>query len=86
MDVCLVLSILDSVVDNSKYLGVYGALGLAQGLAVLAGSFVMAIGTIRAGRLLHREMLVNILRSPMVRCSLLPFAVCLQLALLTLVT
>eukprot|EP00117_Sycon_ciliatum_P046046 scpid33667/ scgid33028/ Multidrug resistance-associated protein 1; ATP-binding cassette sub-family C member 1; Leukotriene C(4) transporter len=52
-------------VNNSLYLGVYGGLGLAQGLSVLAGSLAMAFGTIHAGKVLHKEILSNILRSPM---------------------
>lgn len=46
-------------------LGVYAILGVSQALFVLAGSFTMVIGGIRASRKLHDSMLGNILRSPM---------------------
>ncbi|CAH1794809.1 unnamed protein product, partial [Owenia fusiformis] len=45
-------------------LGVYGALGFAQGLVVLGSAFAMAIGKIRASKGLHKSMLDNILQSP----------------------
>ena len=43
----------------------YAALGLGQGVMVMLGSFVMAVGAIKGARLLHRRLLANILRSPM---------------------
>ncbi|XP_042247990.1 multidrug resistance-associated protein 1 isoform X1 [Thunnus maccoyii] len=46
-------------------LGVYGALGLSQGLAVFGYSLSMSIGGILASRCLHQSMLYDVLRSPM---------------------
>ena len=51
--------------SSGCYLGVYGALGISQALFVLFGSFSLAIGGILASRILHNNMLANILRSPM---------------------
>ncbi|XP_060620764.2 ATP-binding cassette sub-family C member 3 isoform X1 [Anolis sagrei] len=44
--------------------GVYGALGLLQGLFVLASSFTLAMGGIRAARALHAGLLTNKLHTP----------------------
>ncbi|XP_040919381.1 multidrug resistance-associated protein 1 [Toxotes jaculatrix] len=46
-------------------LGVYGGLGLSQGVAVFLYSLSMSIGGILASRYLHQSMLYDILRSPM---------------------
>uniref|UniRef100_A0A672ZWU9 Multidrug resistance-associated protein 1 n=1 Tax=Sphaeramia orbicularis TaxID=375764 RepID=A0A672ZWU9_9TELE len=46
-------------------LGVYGALGLSQGVAVFGYSLAMSIGGILASRYLHQSMLYDVLRSPM---------------------
>nr|XP_061805833.1 multidrug resistance-associated protein 1-like [Nerophis lumbriciformis] len=46
-------------------LGVYGALGLSQGMAVFGYSLSMSIGGILASRCLHQSMLYDVLRSPM---------------------
>uniref|UniRef100_A0A7N8XQL6 Multidrug resistance-associated protein 1 n=1 Tax=Mastacembelus armatus TaxID=205130 RepID=A0A7N8XQL6_9TELE len=46
-------------------LGVYGALGLSQGVAVFGYSLFMSIGGILASRCLHESMLYDVLRSPM---------------------
>ncbi|CAK6969621.1 multidrug resistance-associated protein 1 [Scomber scombrus] len=46
-------------------LGVYGALGLTQGVAVFGYSLSMSIGGILASRYLHQSMLYDVLRSPM---------------------
>ncbi|XP_026991190.1 multidrug resistance-associated protein 1 isoform X3 [Tachysurus fulvidraco] len=46
-------------------LGVYGALGLTQGIAVFSYSISVSIGGILASRYLHETMLYNVLRSPM---------------------
>ncbi|KAL7850070.1 hypothetical protein SRHO_G00194190 [Serrasalmus rhombeus] len=46
-------------------LGVYGALGLSQGVAVFCYSISVSIGGILASRYLHETMLYNVLRSPM---------------------
>uniref|UniRef100_A0A8C8SUN0 Multidrug resistance-associated protein 1 n=1 Tax=Pelusios castaneus TaxID=367368 RepID=A0A8C8SUN0_9SAUR len=46
-------------------LGVYGALGISQGIAVFGYSMAVSIGGIFASRLLHVDLLHNVLRSPM---------------------
>ncbi|KAM4591513.1 ATP-binding cassette sub-family C member 2 [Odontesthes bonariensis] len=46
--------------------GVYGALGVAQGLFVFLGTFIFAKASIDASRILHSRLLNNILRVPMV--------------------
>ncbi|CAG0920359.1 unnamed protein product [Notodromas monacha] len=50
---------------RDMYLGVYGALGLGQALAIFFGSMAMALGTLVASAKLHNGMLSNILKSPM---------------------
>ncbi|XP_044154092.1 ATP-binding cassette sub-family C member 2-like [Bufo gargarizans] len=45
--------------------GVYAALGVAQGIFVFLGAFLVAAGTVRASRLLHSQLLRNILHVPM---------------------
>uniref|UniRef100_A0A3Q3IG20 Multidrug resistance-associated protein 1 n=1 Tax=Monopterus albus TaxID=43700 RepID=A0A3Q3IG20_MONAL len=51
--------------DRMRRLGVYGALGLTQGVAVFGFSLSMSIGGILASRYLHQSMLYDVLRSPM---------------------
>ncbi|KAM9779656.1 multidrug resistance-associated protein 1-like [Neosynchiropus ocellatus] len=46
-------------------LGVYGALGILQGVAVFSYSLSVSIGGIMASRYLHQSMLHDVLRSPM---------------------
>ncbi|CAN7994936.1 unnamed protein product, partial [Ixodes hexagonus] len=46
-------------------LGVYGALGLGQGLTILVGSLALSLGSLKGAMLLHNGLLANILRSPM---------------------
>uniref|UniRef100_A0A3B3IJ80 Multidrug resistance-associated protein 1 n=1 Tax=Oryzias latipes TaxID=8090 RepID=A0A3B3IJ80_ORYLA len=46
-------------------LGVYGALGVSQGVAVCGYSLSVSIGGILASRFLHQSMLFDVLRSPM---------------------
>ncbi|XP_017294825.1 multidrug resistance-associated protein 1 isoform X1 [Kryptolebias marmoratus] len=46
-------------------LGVYGGLGLTQGVAVFGYSLSMSIGGILASRYLHQSLLCDVLRSPM---------------------
>ncbi|XP_038135455.1 multidrug resistance-associated protein 1-like, partial [Cyprinodon tularosa] len=46
-------------------LGVYGGLGLTQGVAVFGYSLSMSIGGIMASRYLHQSLLYDVLRSPM---------------------
>ncbi|XP_078462060.1 ATP-binding cassette sub-family C member 2-like [Lampetra planeri] len=50
---------------NDMRLGVYGALGVAQGLFVFLATFITAKGTIEASRVLHRDLLGNMLHAPM---------------------
>ncbi|XP_062832445.1 ATP-binding cassette sub-family C member 2 [Anolis carolinensis] len=45
--------------------GVYGALGISQGLFLLAACMLSAHGAVRASRVLHKHLLSNILRVPM---------------------
>lgn len=51
--------------DRLMRLGVYGALGLSQGVAVFVYSISMSIGGILASRCLHQSLLYDVLRSPM---------------------
>uniref|UniRef100_A0A673B896 ATP-binding cassette, sub-family C (CFTR/MRP), member 2 n=1 Tax=Sphaeramia orbicularis TaxID=375764 RepID=A0A673B896_9TELE len=46
--------------------GVFGALGVAQGFFVFLGTFLLANASVAASRILHSRLLNNILRSPMV--------------------
>ncbi|XP_042293386.1 multidrug resistance-associated protein 1 isoform X2 [Sceloporus undulatus] len=46
-------------------LGVYGALGMSQGIAVFGYSMAVSIGGIFASRRLHIDLLHNVLRCPM---------------------
>ncbi|XP_028651533.1 canalicular multispecific organic anion transporter 1 [Erpetoichthys calabaricus] len=46
-------------------LGVFGALGIIQGLFVFVGTALIARGAILASRTLHNKLLGNVLRSPM---------------------
>ncbi|KAM3864489.1 multidrug resistance-associated protein 1 [Diretmus argenteus] len=51
--------------NRQMRLGVYGALGLSQGVAVFCYSISVSIGGILASRYLHQKMLYDVLRSPM---------------------
>ncbi|CAL8118382.1 unnamed protein product [Orchesella dallaii] len=51
--------------NTGLFLGVYGGLGFGQGFAILAGSFVMAIGTLKSASNLHWKMLQRVLKAPM---------------------
>ncbi|NXT66261.1 MRP1 protein, partial [Chaetops frenatus] len=51
--------------NTTLRLGVYGALGISQGIAVFGYSMVVSIGGILASRHLHLNLLHNVLRSPM---------------------
>ncbi|XP_026771847.2 multidrug resistance-associated protein 1 isoform X2 [Pangasianodon hypophthalmus] len=51
--------------NRDMRLGVYGALGLTQGIAVFSYSISVSVGGILASRYLHETMLYNVLRSPM---------------------
>nr|KAF6321957.1 ATP binding cassette subfamily C member 2 [Pipistrellus kuhlii] len=46
-------------------IGVYGALGLVQGLAVLVANVLSIYGFNHASNILHKQLLNNILRAPM---------------------
>ncbi|XP_035257042.1 canalicular multispecific organic anion transporter 1 [Anguilla anguilla] len=46
--------------------GVFGALGVSQGILVFIGTLLMANGAISASRVLHSRLLSNVLRAPMV--------------------
>ncbi|KAJ6656004.1 hypothetical protein lerEdw1_004589 [Lerista edwardsae] len=60
----------DPVVNGTQQhtdyrLGVYGALGMSQGVAVFGYSMAVSIGGILASRRLHVDLLHNVLRCPM---------------------
>ncbi|CAL7934381.1 unnamed protein product [Xylocopa violacea] len=62
------LTDVNNTINRSKqdmYLGVYGALGLGQGLTVLGGALILAKGTIRASVQLFESTLQRVLRNPM---------------------
>ncbi|KAF1745726.1 hypothetical protein GCK72_022173 [Caenorhabditis remanei] len=46
-------------------LGIYAALGIGQSLVVCVASIILALGMVRASRLLHAGLLRNIMTSPM---------------------
>ncbi|XP_038063723.1 multidrug resistance-associated protein 1-like [Patiria miniata] len=50
---------------RDRYLGVYGALGVAQGIMLLLASFTLSFGVLRAARSLYQHLLSNVLRAPM---------------------
>ncbi|KAL3857785.1 hypothetical protein ACJMK2_012421, partial [Sinanodonta woodiana] len=50
---------------NNMYLGIFGALGVAQGLSIFFFFVVFATRSVRASSLLHDKMLTRILRCPM---------------------
>uniref|UniRef100_A0AAY4E5D3 Uncharacterized protein n=1 Tax=Denticeps clupeoides TaxID=299321 RepID=A0AAY4E5D3_9TELE len=45
--------------------GVFGALGVAQGVFIFLGAMVLAEGAVSASRILHSSLLSNVLRAPM---------------------
>ncbi|XP_062958179.1 ATP-binding cassette sub-family C member 2-like [Cynocephalus volans] len=51
--------------QRNMRLGVYGALGLAQGICVLVANLWSAYSFTRASNILHKQLLNNILRAPM---------------------
>ena len=53
------------ILCRGEYLGVYAAFGMGQSILVLFASFSLALGGIMASRLIHKRLLVNILRLPM---------------------
>ncbi|XP_048239475.1 multidrug resistance-associated protein 1-like [Haliotis rufescens] len=50
---------------NIYYLGIYGALGLAQTGTIIIFSFVWNIRTVKASGILHFRMLASVLKAPM---------------------
>ncbi|XP_059413452.1 multidrug resistance-associated protein 1 [Carassius carassius] len=52
-------------VDTDLKLGVFGALGFAQGIAIFGTTVAISLGGIIASRHLHLELLNNVLHSPM---------------------
>uniref|UniRef100_A0A8D2JJF9 ATP binding cassette subfamily C member 2 n=1 Tax=Sciurus vulgaris TaxID=55149 RepID=A0A8D2JJF9_SCIVU len=46
-------------------IGIYAALGLAQGICIFVGAFLSVYGCIHASKILHEQLLNNILRAPM---------------------
>ncbi|XP_048361642.1 ATP-binding cassette sub-family C member 2 [Sphaerodactylus townsendi] len=54
-----------SATQRDMRVGVYGALGVGQAIFLVVGSFVASRGAIRASRILHKQLLSNILRAPM---------------------
>uniref|UniRef100_A0A914C5U5 ABC-type glutathione-S-conjugate transporter n=1 Tax=Acrobeloides nanus TaxID=290746 RepID=A0A914C5U5_9BILA len=51
--------------ETNRRLGIYTSLGLSQALLVCVASIIMALGMVRASRLLHENALINVLKSPM---------------------
>ncbi|CAG7728120.1 unnamed protein product [Allacma fusca] len=54
-----------NIAKRNLYLSVYGGLGIGQAVAVFVATLSMAIGSLRAAKFLHNQMLRNILCSPM---------------------
>ncbi|CAB3400919.1 unnamed protein product [Caenorhabditis bovis] len=54
-----------SSTETQLRLGVYALLGMGQAVSVCSASIIMALGMVRASRLLHCKLLSNIMRSPM---------------------
>jgi ATP-binding cassette, subfamily C (CFTR/MRP), member 1 len=54
----------DPAVRN-LFLGVYGALGVGQALALFAGSLILAIGCLNAAKFLHNKLLNSSMKFPM---------------------
>ncbi|XP_025986920.1 multidrug resistance-associated protein 1 isoform X7 [Solenopsis invicta] len=57
----------NNTIDTAKrdmYLGVYGALGFGQAFFVMLSQITLIIGSLRSSRVLHYDLLFNILRSP----------------------
>ncbi|XP_062304038.1 multidrug resistance-associated protein 1 [Osmerus eperlanus] len=52
-------------IDTDMKLGVYGALGFAQGIAIFGTTVAISVGGIIASRHLHMDLLKNVLHSPM---------------------
>ena len=50
---------------RGEYLGVYAAIGVGQIILTLFASYFFALGGVLAATLIHKRLLVNILRLPM---------------------
>ncbi|XP_075422206.1 multidrug resistance-associated protein 1-like isoform X3 [Ascaphus truei] len=58
--------VINGTQQNTKMrLGVYGALGISQGIAVFGYSTTVSVGGVLASRYLHMDLLHNVLRFPM---------------------
>lgn len=55
----------EGIEQRNFRLGVYGVLGLGDGLCVFIGTFAIAHGTLLAANVLHDSLLLNVLKSPM---------------------
>lgn len=51
--------------QRDVFLGVYGALGCGQGICILIGANILALGSYAASKQLHNSLLLNVLRCPM---------------------
>ena len=56
---------LSHVFFSGEDLSVYAVFGFGQALAVVIGSFALAIGAVLASRRIHDKLLRNVMRSPM---------------------
>ncbi|XP_068898240.1 multidrug resistance-associated protein 1 isoform X5 [Tenebrio molitor] len=59
--------VVNNVTNTAKrdfYLGIYGALGIGQALAILLSALTLYIGALNGARILHHLLLSNILRVP----------------------
>ncbi|XP_046361910.2 multidrug resistance-associated protein 1-like [Haliotis rufescens] len=50
---------------NEYYMGIYGVLGLVQTSFIMVFSFLWNLRTVKASRILHSNMLGNVLKAPM---------------------
>ncbi|XP_061394479.1 multidrug resistance-associated protein 1 isoform X3 [Musca vetustissima] len=50
---------------RDMYLGVYGAFGFGQGILSYGLTLAPWLGTLRAGRIIHKEFLISIMRLPL---------------------
>ncbi|XP_063585006.1 multidrug resistance-associated protein 1-like isoform X1 [Penaeus indicus] len=58
----------DGSLDTQRrdmYLGVYGALGIGQALAILLGAFTLSFGALDASAKLHADILCSVMHLPM---------------------
>uniref|UniRef100_A0A6M2DRX2 ABC-type glutathione-S-conjugate transporter n=1 Tax=Xenopsylla cheopis TaxID=163159 RepID=A0A6M2DRX2_XENCH len=50
---------------RDMYLGVYGALGIGQALAMFVGSLLLSLGTVLAAKVMHNALFSRSLKAPM---------------------